>query len=189
MTAAAEPHIDIISAKPLRLIIELSDGSLVDLVPLDGVGKNSPLDRVVRIQASDLRATCRQTSHLHTEAAARGDVVTVLVDIEVGIDHDVHAARRSVANLDSPRTPETLRYVGTAAGLAGLIADIHALQLADGVALLPLTTLARDLTIDQALPQLATMGIDIAGCPVDTMPLSTADRFHESWSARAVQQP
>ncbi len=73
---------------------------------------------------------------------ARRQAVSVFVDIEVIIDRDARSARLALAALDArlttPRTPDSLRYIGTASGLAGLIVDIHVLGIADGVALLPL---------------------------------------------------
>jgi hypothetical protein len=157
---------DITIAHPLLLVLQLPDGSLVDLTSPVGVGGMCLPAPVVRIEAPDLRAASRQTAALHAEAAARGDEAAVLVDLEVVIDRDMCAARATLAGLTRPPTPNTLRYVGTAAGLAGLIADIHTLQLTDGVTLIPLSELALDLILDEALPQLQTMGFDAAGGPI-----------------------
>jgi hypothetical protein len=53
-----------------------------------------------------------------------------------------------------------LRYVGTPRGLAGFIADVHTLGIADGVTLLPLRAADNaDRIINDVLP---TLGLDIA---------------------------
>ncbi|MFF3574076.1 hypothetical protein [Nocardia jiangxiensis] len=100
---------------------------------------------VVRIQAPDLTAAQQQTDRLKAAATGQGrdpSTVIVLVDVEVMVAHDAPAARRELARLDSrlqrPSIPTSLRYVGTPEGLAGLIADIHAVHVADGVTILPL---------------------------------------------------
>ena len=56
--------------------------------------------------------------------------------------------------------PDSISYVGTAAGLAGLIADLAAAGVADGVTLLPLV-LPRvlDRVVDDVLPILAGRGL------------------------------
>lgn len=82
---------------------------------------------VVRVNAIDLR-------HAQRIRAGYGPDVTVLLDVEVVIDTDGSRARRRFAEL--VRRPG-VSYAGTPAGLAGLIADIHAAGVADGVTLLP----------------------------------------------------
>ncbi|WP_133258896.1 hypothetical protein [Mycolicibacter senuensis] len=165
MTAFA----DITLAHPLRLVLQLPDGSLVDLTSPMDAGRACVSTSVVRIEAPDLRVCSRKTAALHAEAAERGDETSVLVDLEVVIDRDMCAARKTLADLKRPVAPNTLRYVGTATGLAGLIADIHTLQLTDGVTLMPLSQLALDLILDEALPQLRTMGLDAVGNPLATV--------------------
>ncbi|PPJ12047.1 hypothetical protein C5E51_06960 [Nocardia nova] len=100
---------------------------------------------IVRIQAPDLAAAQQQTARIKAAAAGEGydsSAVIVLVDVEVMIAHDAPTARRELARLDcrltAPSVPASLRYVGTPAGLAGLISDIHAVHVADGVTLQPL---------------------------------------------------
>lgn len=161
MTVTA--FVDITIADPLLLVLQLPDGSLVDLTSPVGAGRRGSSPPMVRIEAPDLRAASRQTAALHAEAAERGRQACVLVDLEVVIDRDVCAARAALAELKRPAAPNTLRYVGTAAGLAGLIADIHTLRLTDGVTLMPLSRVALDLILDEALPQLQTMGLGAAG--------------------------
>ena len=96
---------------------------------------------VVRIRATDLRETRKVRDRVRAELAAEGrdpDSVTVLVDLEVVVAPDARSARKQYAQLDIPRTADTLSYVGTPRGLAGLIADIFSTHVADGVTLVPL---------------------------------------------------
>ncbi|MEE6170101.1 MULTISPECIES: hypothetical protein [unclassified Mycolicibacterium] len=80
---------------------------------------------VVRISAPDLARARR------IRAGVDGDVAVIL-DVTVAVGADFRAARRAlqVATDDS-----NVRYVGTVLGLAGLIADIEAAGVADGVTL------------------------------------------------------
>ncbi|WP_330256077.1 hypothetical protein OG874_16830 [Nocardia sp. NBC_00565] len=100
---------------------------------------------LIRIQAADLRAAQQQTARIKSAAAVAGRDpagISVLVDIEVIIAADAPGARQRMARLDEmldiPWVPRSIHYVGTPTGLAGLIADIHAVHVADGVTLLPL---------------------------------------------------
>ncbi|MBV7707040.1 hypothetical protein [Nocardia nova] len=100
---------------------------------------------IVRIQAPDLAAAQQQTARIRAAATGEGydssDVI-VLVDVEVMVAYDAPTARRELTRLDghltAPSVPASLRYVGTPNGLAGLVADIHAVHVADGVTLRPL---------------------------------------------------
>ena len=170
MTTVAEPHVDIFPTHPLLVMVQMADGSLRALAATGDDGGHRASRRTVRIEAGDLRATCRKAVAARAEAAARGDEVSVLVDLEVMIDQDARTARQTLAALDRPRRTQTLRYVGTGAGLAGLIADIHALQLADGVTLLPLTDRVLDLIVADAVSHLHALGITTAGQPGPTAP-------------------
>ncbi|GAS87622.1 uncharacterized protein RMCB_1718 [Mycolicibacterium brisbanense] len=80
---------------------------------------------VVRISAPDLARARR------IRAGVDGDVAVIL-DVTVAVGADFRSARRAlqVATDDS-----NVRYVGTVLGLAGLIADIEAAGVADGVTL------------------------------------------------------
>ncbi|MCQ4122474.1 hypothetical protein [Rhodococcus tibetensis] len=130
---------------------------------------------VVRIRATDLREAQQERTRVRTETLAAGrdpDSVTVLVDLEVLIAAEARTARKELALLDSalesPRTPVSLQYVGTPVGLAGLIADIQAAGVADGVTLLPLT-LPRVLEqlVDGTLPWLEQRGLVTSADDVD----------------------
>ncbi|MGV0815433.1 hypothetical protein ABQF34_26070 [Mycolicibacterium boenickei] len=85
-----------------------------------------------RISASDLAQARRIRSRLKAE----DDAVSVILDVTVAVAGDYRSARCSltVAGPDAQ-----VRYVGTVAGLTGLIADIEAADVADGVTLLPAT--------------------------------------------------
>lgn len=132
---------------------------------------NPPLDLlsvpagVARVRAHDLREAQLRRERIRTEAAGEGrdpDTVTVLLDVEVLLADDHRSARRELAQLDAgaPRVPDSISYVGTAAGLAGLIADLAAAGVADGVTLLPLV-LPRvlDRVVDDVLPILRDRGL------------------------------
>ena len=110
--------------------------------------------------AADLRDAQRQSARLRAEAGRKG--CTVFVDIEVLVDHDARTAMRAVEQLrqTSPAFGSALRYAGTPRGLAGFIADLHTLGIADGVTLLPLRAADNaDRIINDVLPML---GLDSA---------------------------
>jgi alkanesulfonate monooxygenase SsuD/methylene tetrahydromethanopterin reductase-like flavin-dependent oxidoreductase (luciferase family) len=113
----------------------------------------------VRVRAVDLRgvgqrSTVARTDHPHA---------AVVVDIDVVIARDARSARAMLAATGSVQG-DTLLYVGTPSGLAGLIADIHALGIADGAVLIPVVTdpvsrhVVTELIHREVLPQLGTMG-------------------------------
>ncbi len=150
----------IIGARPpLQVALELASAGHHEAAASDGYAMGpdewlnltgvDPAQRrpssIVRIQAPDLADAQRQTARIKAAASGEGydsSAVIVLVDLEVMIAHDAPTARRELARLDSrlaaPSVPASLRYVGTPTGLAGLVADIHAVHVADGVTLRPL---------------------------------------------------
>jgi hypothetical protein len=107
--------------------------------PPNGVGESRSLDddRFTRIRAADLRDAMKKTARSRADLAGQR---AVLIDIDVLVDDDASEAFRQYAEIDA-RTPgilaTTLHYVGTPAGLAGLISDIRSLNIADGVVLVP----------------------------------------------------
>ncbi|MFF0814572.1 hypothetical protein ACFYVR_05365 [Rhodococcus sp. NPDC003318] len=122
---------------------------------------------VVRVRAHDLREAQQRREAIRARVAEDGrdpDSVAVLLDIEVLLADDHRSARRELARLDAglrePRVPESISYVGSASGLAGLLADIRAAEVADGVTLLPLV-LPRvlDRVVDDVLPLLHDSGV------------------------------
>ena len=102
----------------------------------------------VRISAVDLQDAQRRAAA--QRAAAPED--PVLLDIEVLIDRDIHVAFTA---LDGMPAGHALRYVGTPRGLAGLIADVQRLGIADGVVLMPLAgSPVTDLMLEELAPGL-----------------------------------
>jgi hypothetical protein len=152
---------DIARSRPLRLGIELSTTQpWIELTALRG-GAERTVDIPLRVQAADLRDAQQKVATVRAEV---GHGVPTLLDVEVMIARDSRSARTSLAILDSAlrtvRRPASLRYVGTPTGLAGLIADIHTLGIADGVILQPLV-LAGVLShvLDDVLPALYPAGL------------------------------
>ncbi|ORA34610.1 hypothetical protein [Mycobacterium aquaticum] len=104
----------------------------------------------VRIHAIDLQDAQRRAA---TQRAAAPEL-PVLLDVEVLIDRDIRAAFKALGDLP-PGT--ALRYVGTPRGLAGLIADVQRLGIADGVVLKPLgDSPVADLMLEELAPGLAS---------------------------------
>lgn len=85
---------------------------------------------VACIAASDLREAQQRSAVLHAEAPGQA----VFLDLEIHIAADARSARKEFATLDAP-APRSIRYIGTASGLAGLVADVAAAEVADGVTL------------------------------------------------------
>jgi hypothetical protein len=81
----------------------------------------------VRLAASDLQRAQRGRARIRSD---RRDV-EVILDITVAVASDFHSVRDLAAVDDG-----TLRYAGTVDGLTGLIADIEAAGVADGVTLI-----------------------------------------------------
>ncbi|WP_415972862.1 hypothetical protein [Rhodococcus sp. 077-4] len=93
---------------------------------------------IIRIQASDLREAQQQRARLRAEAVERGESaesVAVFLDLEIHIAADARTARREFAGLNAPANPSSIRYIGTPSGLASLISDVTAADVADGVTL------------------------------------------------------
>jgi hypothetical protein len=75
------------------------------------------------------------------------------------VDTDVRTALHS-AEQPGPTPAATLRYVGTPHGLAGFIADLQTVGIADGLTLIPLRPVDRgQRIINDVLPML---GVDAA---------------------------
>lgn len=115
----------------------------------------------IRIRASDLREAQRRTHRLRLDEAGSGRdprELTVLVDIEVIIAPVARDARTQsllAGCLPPPDSPATIRYVGTPEGLATLITDIHAANVADGATLIPVDGHGSTrLIIERVLPLL-----------------------------------
>ncbi|CAN3131126.1 hypothetical protein ACNUDN_24650 [Mycobacterium sp. smrl_JER01] len=98
---------------------------------------------VVRVAAPDLQQARRVRARIRADS---GDVAVILdLAVAVGVDF------RSAQQILGPADAGTVRYVGTVAGLAGLISDIASAEVADGVTLIPaaprqdLATVGRDV--------------------------------------------
>ena len=109
----------------------------------------TPFDDGVRVRAVDLQDAQRRAAMLRADAPEQ----PVLLDIEVLIDRDIRSA---FAALEDVPSGHALRYVGTPRGLAGLIADVQRLGIADGVVLKPLAdSPVSELMLEELAPGLA----------------------------------
>ena len=79
----------------------------------------------VRVAAEDLSQARRARARIR---AGSGEVAVIL-DVTVAVAADFRSARRELESIVG------VRYAGTVDGLAGLIADIEAAGVADGVTL------------------------------------------------------
>lgn len=139
------PDFDIAPKGPLRVGIT-SAGRLWLNIP----------GNIVRVRGVDLR----DVSHKATDARQDRPGAAVLVDIDVTIAADARTAREMFA--DSAPS-DALLYVGTPAGLAGLITDIHTLGIADGAVLIPSSPAVRELIVADVLPALSRRsGVTVA---------------------------
>lgn len=161
------------SGRSLRVAVEFVEGSGPDVwadltVDRDGGGSldlSAAPPTVVRVRAVDLREARKIRDRVRADAVAEGrdpDTLTVLVDLEVIVDVEARVARRRAQ--DAWRRDgggaAGLSYVGTPSGLGGLIADIHAVKVADGVTLIPVAGGATvDNIVDGALPWLRSRGL------------------------------
>ncbi|MGZ4524093.1 MAG: LLM class flavin-dependent oxidoreductase [Mycobacteriaceae bacterium] len=122
---------------------------------------------IVRISAPHIESAIQATAHVRSavrDAGRAAEDVTVLVDIEVLTAPTAKQARAELAQLASwapgAYTPGSLSYIGTPEGLASLLGDLHSLDAADGVTLIPLalpTGLSQ--VVDHVLPALRERGL------------------------------
>lgn len=133
-----------------------------------------PEVNTIRIVASDLREAQQQRTRLHAEAVDRGesaDNLAVFLDLEIYIAADARTARREFAALDAPASPSSIRYVGTPSGLASLISDVTAADVADGVTLQVHGDIERQATflVAGVLPLLESRGTRLDTDVVDAI--------------------
>lgn len=102
----------------MRLFVSDTTGDWTELTDGDG--------RPVRLAARDLQEARRARSRIRADA---GDVAVIL-DITVAVAGDFRSAQSVLGDAD------TVHYAGTVGGLAGLISDIDAAGVADGVTLI-----------------------------------------------------
>jgi hypothetical protein len=98
----------------------------------------APVRSATRVRAADLREATRTAARLRADS--ENPAAPVYLDIEVLIGRDPASAFAALAAVPETarESPKPLRYIGTARGLAGLIADVQRLGIADAVVLLPL---------------------------------------------------
>lgn len=141
----------------------------------------------VRIKATDLRAAQRSTARIRADAIRDGrdpSEVVVLVDLEAMIADDAGAARAEMNDrgtlTDGPAPPDSLRYVGTPAGLAGLIGDIVTADVANGVTLRPLSPTAWKHFVEATLPRLRHLGFAVDSAPQHFLPACQREQHQSS---------
>lgn len=159
------------AARALHLAVSVDDfdsgGTIARWTVLSDPVASNPSTDIIRIHAIDLREAQRKTAKKRAEVAARGGDPThvrVFVDVDVTIAENPRAAYAEWSRLEpaARRTPSSLEYVGTARGLAGLIADIHAAQVADGVTLVPHTADVLDRILDEGLSYFEKAGLEVS---------------------------
>jgi len=141
--AGPRPDIDLTTKNPLRLGVAYGDT----------VWLNTP-GELIRVRAEDLRGLADRVAAVRQQHPGRD----VLVDIDVVIAGEARWARAALAKAGGAPDHGTLLYVGTAMGLAGLVADLYVLGLVDGAMLIPL--MGEDISAlirDVVLPELATL--------------------------------
>jgi alkanesulfonate monooxygenase SsuD/methylene tetrahydromethanopterin reductase-like flavin-dependent oxidoreductase (luciferase family) len=92
----------------------------------------------VRVNARDLQHAQRARDRirdLENKAAGGRSAISVVLDVRVLIADDYRSAWHRIAELESG--PRSVQYAGTLDGLAGLVDDIYAAGVADGVTLIP----------------------------------------------------
>lgn len=125
----------------------------------------------IRLAAADLAQARRSSELLKRRTAGQSeDDTSVVVDLTVLVAPTARAARsilRDQMNSSGEGRPtDSLSYVGTPAGLRGLIFDIRAAGVADGVTLLP-------LGLHNSISELIRCvreGIDLIDAPTCTVP-------------------
>lgn len=95
----------------------------------------------IRLRAADLQAAQKLSASFSPDQRRSR---ALLLDIEVVIAETAREARLDLARITSvdasaSYAPDTVRYVGTVDGLTGLIQDVCAVGIADGVVLIPLS--------------------------------------------------
>lgn len=114
--------------------------------------RDTPAHRIRGVDLSDVARKSARARHTDPQA-------DVVADIDVVIAPDAATARRLRDESASESDGRAILYVGTPAGLAGLVADIYALGIADGAVLIPGAPGVADLIRDAVLPALQAMGL------------------------------
>jgi hypothetical protein len=109
----------------------------------------------ILLRAPDLATAQRERRRMRSSSA--GESPSILLEVEAVVAETYGQARARLADADGTVHSEqlTIRYVGTAVGLAGLIADIAAADVADGVVISPVPLSdAPTLILEQTIPWL-----------------------------------
>ncbi len=101
-------------------VVDGADGDWIELTSGGAV--------TVRMAAPDLQQAQRGRARIQCDHQD----VDVILDVTVAVASDFRSVRDSILAIDDG----TLRYAGTVDGLTGLISDIGAAGVADGVTLL-----------------------------------------------------
>ncbi|QEN15371.1 hypothetical protein ACRDU6_24185 [Mycolicibacterium sp. ELW1] len=136
--------IDLSQRPPLRLGVAANDGVRWY--------RDIPAQRIRGIDLSDVSRKSVRARRAHPHA-------DVVADIDVVIAPDAATARGLLAENLGESDGEVILYVGTPAGLAGLVADIYALGIADGAVLIPGAPGVADLIRDAVMPALQAMDL------------------------------
>jgi len=136
------PDIDLTAKNPLRLGVAYGETLWFN-----------PPGEVIRVRAEDLRGLAQRVKAVRQKHPGRD----VVVDIDVVIASEARWARAALAKAGGAPKDGTLLYVGTATGLAGLVADLYVLGMTDGAMLIPLGGAdVHALIRNEVLPELAT---------------------------------
>jgi hypothetical protein len=119
-----------------RRVARVCDGQWVQ-VPSEWTSKVDSTAEVVRIRASDLQEARAVTGRIRARDSHQGRSSVVYLDLQYHVAVDARTARLEASQF-APADAGSVRYVGTPAGLGGLIDDIATAGVADGVTLLPL---------------------------------------------------
>ncbi|WP_033292581.1 hypothetical protein [Amycolatopsis jejuensis] len=120
----------------------------------------------VRVRAADLQQAQALRALYRAQAAREGkdpDGIAVIVDLPVLLASGNREALAALAA--SGEEPSTLNYVGTVGGLQGLLADMRAVEVADGVTL---SALAGHNDLDAVIAALTGKQAVPAGSPAGT---------------------
>lgn len=130
-------ELDRISIGRPPLAVALAGDVPVDWVP---IVVRRPTLRDAQRARSLLRAGTRDTANF-----------SVALEVEVAIAPSAASSRAAVEQLGLPDELDgsTVRYIGTPSGLAMLIRDIYAAEVADAVVLVPLDGSATELRLRQ----------------------------------------
>jgi hypothetical protein len=150
--------------------------------------------RIVRFCAPDLGSAQRIHRRLRTATDLDWEHRQLtMVDLHVHIGSDIRLLLTEFEREGQVRAgKESLRYVGTATGLAGLISDIHAAGVADGVTLIPIKPEeSLEPILYETLPNLVARGTlshyggSVAGAATWARQLRSESRQHQKTEREA----